>query len=347
MPQTRKWGILGETIIDQLGILMAAKPNKNTKTKDKKGEKVLVEYTPHKDPLDFYICEDKASYGKAKPFSVYYNDPEHSIRLLKGDCIKILNQARQSSVDMIFADPPYFLSNGGITCHAGRMVSVDKGKWDKSKGVKENHQFNLEWLKACKRVLKPNGTIWVSGTTHIIYSIGFAMQELEYKILNDIIWYKRNAPPNLSCRYFTHSTEIVLWAARDEQSKHYFNYPLVKRLNDGKQMRNLWQFIEDEKIEQEGNVWEISSPTAVEKRFGKHPTQKPTELLRRIILASTQEGELILDPFCGSSTTGVAATMLKRRYVGIDLDAEYLELSKKRLVEAAKSAYHEKAASRI
>ncbi len=224
------------------------------------------------------------------------------------------------------------------------MVSVNKGKWDKSKGVIENHKFTLEWLKACKRVLKPNGTIWVSGTTHIIYSIGFAMQELEYKILNDIIWYKRNAPPNLSCRYFTHSTETVLWAAKDAQSKHCFNYPLMKHLNNGKQMRNLWQFTEDVETEQKDNVWEISSPPDVEKRFGRHPTQKPIELLRRIILASTQEGQLILDPFCGSSTTGVAAIMLKRRYVGIDLDAGYLGLSKKRLVEAVKNSYPEKAA---
>jgi site-specific DNA-methyltransferase (adenine-specific) len=235
---------------------------------------------------------------------------------------------------MIFADPPYFLSNGGITCHAGRMVSVDKGEWDKSRGVKENHEFIVNWLEACKRVLKPNGTIWVSGTTHIIYSIGFAMQELEYKILNDIIWYKNNAPPNLSCRYFTHSTEIVLWAAKDKNSKHYFNYPLMKEINRGKQMRNLWQFAEKQGDQVIENLWEISSPPAVEKQFGKHPTQKPIELLRRIILASTQEGDLVLDPFCGSSTTGVAALLLNRRYVGMDLEPEYLELSEKRLKEA-------------
>ena len=234
---------------------------------------------------------------------------------------------------MIFADPPYFLSNGGITCHAGKMVSVNKGKWDKSKGTKENHEFIIEWLKACKRVLKPNGTIWVSGTTHIIYSIGFAMQELDFKILNDIVWYKRNAPPNLSCRYFTHSTEIVLWAAKDSKSKHYFNYPLMKQANNGKQMRNLWQYGENEEVKQADNVWEISPPKTDEKIFGKHPTQKPIELLRRIILASTQEGDLILDPFCGSSTTGVVAVEEKRKYVGIDLETEYLELSKKRLAQ--------------
>jgi len=196
-------------------------------------------------------------------------------------------------------------AHGGITCHAGKMVSVNKGKWDKSRGIEENHKFTLKWLKACQRVLKPNGTIWVSGTTHIIYSVGFAMQELGYKVLNDIIWYKRNAPPNLSCRYFTHSTEIVLWAAKNEKSKHYFDYKLMKKMNQDKQMRN---------------VWEISAPQAEEKKFGKHPTQKPVELLKRIILASTKEGDLVLDPFCGSSTTGVAAVSLNRKYVGMDLE---------------------------
>jgi site-specific DNA-methyltransferase (adenine-specific) len=220
---------------------------------------------------------------------------------------------------MIFVDPPYFLSNGGITCHAGKMVSVNKGKWDKSKGIEENHKFNLAWLKECQRVLKPDGTIWVSGTNHVIHSIGFAMQELGYKILNDIVWFKPNAAPNLSCRYFTHSTEFVLWAAKNEKSKHQYDYQLMKRLNNGKQMRNVWGY------------WEINTPRPDEKHFGKHPTQKPLELLKRIILASTKEGDLILDPFCGSSTTGVAAIELKRKYVGIELEEEYLRISKKRV----------------
>jgi len=292
--------------------------NRKDKLKKAKENKEGANYILPEDSIDFYISEETANYGNKKPFVIYYNNPEHSVRLLKGNCIEILNQARENSVDMIFADPPYFLSNGGITCHAGKMVSVNKGKWDKSKGIEENHKFTLEWLKACQRVLKPNGTIWVSGTTHIIYSIGFAMQELGYKILNDIVWYKRNAPPNLSCRYFTHSTEIVLWAAKNEKSKHYFDYKLMKKINLGKQMRN---------------VWEISAPQSKEKIFGKHPTQKPVELLNRIILASTKENDLILDPFCGSSTTGVSAILLNRKYVGIDLEDEYLKLSIKRLEE--------------
>lgn len=297
--------------------------------------------TPYSQkPIEFYISEETATYGKKRPFSIYYDNPQHSLRLLKGDCIETLNQARANSVDMIFADPPYFLSNGGITCHAGKMVSVNKGKWDKSRGVAQNHEFNLEWLRACQHVLKPNGTIWVSGTTHIIYSIGFAMQELGFKILNDIIWYKRNAPPNLSCRYFTHSTEIVLWAAKSERSKHYFDYPLMKKTNDGKQMRNLWQFSEEEEEQRKiDDVWIISAPPPAEKKFGKHPTQKPIELLKRIILASTKKGDLVLDPFCGSSTTGVAALLLNRKYVGIDSEKEYLQLSKKRLEEVLKKPF--------
>lgn len=294
---------------------------RHIKSSGKTRQKTATAYDLPENPIEFYISEETPVYEKERPFTIYYDDPAHSVRLLKGDCIEILNQARENSVDMIFADPPYFLSNGGITCHAGKMVSVNKGKWDKSRGVKENHQFTLDWLKACQRVLKPDGTIWVSGTTHIIYTVGFAMQELGYKILNDIIWYKRNAPPNLSCRYFTHSTEIVLWAAKNQKSKHYFDYQLMKKFNNGKQMRNLWQ---------------ISAPPAEEKKFGKHPTQKPVELLTRIILASTKENDLVMDPFCGSSTTGVASILLNRKYVGIDFEEEYLHLSKKRMEDVTR-----------
>ncbi len=247
-----------------------------------------------------------------KPF---YESTEHSFQLYMGDCLEVLPKISEGSIDMVFADPPYFLSNDGITCHAGRMVSVNKGKWDKSPGVGEMHEFNLRWLEACQRVLKKDGTIWVSGTSHVIHSIGFAMQQLGLKILNDIVWYKRNAPPNLSCRYFTHSTEIVLWAAKNKKSRHTFNYPLMKEMNEGKQMRNVWQ---------------ISAPPKAEKLHGKHPTQKPLELLTRIILASTHKDELVLDPFQGSGSTGIAAIRTEREYIGIDTEKEYLELAKKR-----------------
>jgi len=251
----------------------------------------------------------------------YYESADVSLRLLKGDCIEMLNRHfPEECFDMIFADPPYFLSNGGVTCQAGTWSSVNKGGWDQARGVEESLEFNLAWLEACRRVLKADGTIWISGTTHIIYSVGFALQRLGFRILNDIVWYKPNAPPNLSCRYFTHSTEMVLWAARSATSRHYFDYKSMKEKNRGRQMRNLW---------------EIPPPRTREKTFGKHPTQKPLELLERIILASTAQGALVLDPFCGSSTTGVAACRLGRRYVGIEMDETYLELSRKRLEEAA------------
>jgi len=223
---------------------------------------------------------------------------------------------------MIFADPPYFLSNGGITCHAGRMVSVNKGKWDISHGVEENHKFNLAWLSECQKVLTKNGVIWVSGTAHVIFSVGFAMQQLGFKILNDITWFKPNASPNLSCRYFTHSTETVIWAAKSKKSKHTFNYELMKQISNGKQMRNLW---------------EISPPQPKEKIHGKHPTQKPLKLLERILLASTNEGDVVLDPFNGSGSTGTAALGLGRKYIGIEMSQQYLDLTIKRLEDELKN----------
>lgn len=282
--------------------------------------KKIKTYLASENPVAFYNAQEPASYGNndKKPFIIYYDDPEHSVRLLKGDCVEILNQARENSVDMIFADPPYLLSNVSITCHAGKKVSVNKGKWDKSKGVKENHEFTLNWLKACQRVLKPNGTIWVSGTTHIIYSVGFAMQELGYKILNDIIWYKRNAPPEHIYKNFQNLTEIFIWAAKNQKSKHYFDYQLMKKMNNGKQMRNLWQF-SDEKVIKQSNITRLKKFPLIpgEKRFKKCIPQRPKELLEKMILASTKADDLIADSFCASSALGVAAVALKRKYVGI------------------------------
>lgn len=170
----------------------------------------------------------------------FYTTKDDKCTLFKADCLNILDLIPQDSIDMIFADPPYFLSNGGMSCHAGRRVSVNKGDWDKSKGIEETHKFNLEWLGRCQKVLAKDGTIWVSGTSHIIYSIGFAMQQLGFKILNDIAWYKINPPPNLSCRYFTHATETIIWAAKNKQSKHHFNYQLMRSMNKNKQMQSLW-----------------------------------------------------------------------------------------------------------
>ena len=170
-----------------------------------------------------------------------------------------------------------------------------------------NHEFNRAWLAACQRVLKPNGTIWVSGTSHVIHSVGFAMQQLGFKLLNDISWVKPNPPPNLSCRYFTHATETIIWAARDKKSRHKFNYKHMKEIAGGKQMKS---------------VWSILPPDKSEKRHGKHPTQKPVALLERILLAASDEGDLVLDPFLGGGTTIVSALRLRRSAFGCDLDFE-------------------------
>lgn len=236
--------------------------------------------------------------------------------IIHGDSLEILPNIGSNFVDMIFADPPYFLSNGGMTCKSGKAVSVNKGNWDKSNGIEADHKFNLNWLSECQRVLKKDGTIWVSGTQHVIFSVGFAMQQLGLKILNVITWEKPNPPPNLSCRYFTHSTEIILWAAKNEKSKHTFNYDLMREENNGKQMKSVWQFL---------------SPKNEEKFFGKHPTQKPVELLNRIIISSTNENELILDPFMGTGTTGVACVKNNRKFIGIEKEKEYVELATKRI----------------
>jgi site-specific DNA-methyltransferase (adenine-specific) len=246
----------------------------------------------------------------ATPKSPFFSSSDGRFTLYQGDCRQMLQQLPAESVDLIFADPPYFLSNGGITCHSGKMVSVDKGHWDVSQGIDEMHRFNTSWLGACKRVLKPNGSIMVSGTRHVIFSVGYAMQQLGFKMLNEIVWYKVTPPPNLCCRYFTHSTELVLWSARDARSKHYFDYPAMKTENGGKQMQNLWS---------------IMPPLKAEKRFGKHPTQKPIALLERIIRAASPVDALIVDPFSGSGTTGIAAARLNRRYVGVELEIEHLE----------------------
>ncbi len=245
-----------------------------------------------------------------------FDDPKHHLRIYQGDCLDLLAQIPESSVDLVFADPPYFLSNGGITCHAGRMVSVNKGEWDKSRGPDANHEFNRAWLAVCQRVLKPNGSIWVSGTSHVIHSVGFAMQQLGFKLLNDISWVKPNPPPNLSCRYFTHATETIIWAAKNSKSRHTFNYKLMKEANGGKQMKS---------------VWNIYPPETWEKKFGKHPTQKPAALLERILLASTNEGDLILDPFLGGGTTLLTAFRLRRQALGCELAIDSVSLSLRRI----------------
>lgn len=245
-----------------------------------------------------------------------------SAQIILGDSFKILTKIKTESVDMIFADPPYFLSNGGVTCKGGRMVSVNKGKWDRlgaaATQISDKHKFNRKWIRLCKRVLKPNGSIWISGTLHNIYSIGMALEQEGFKIINNITWQKTNPPPNLACKCFTHSTETILWAQKeDKKSRHYFNYELMKEMNGGKQMKDVW-------------TGSLTKPS--EKRFGKHPAQKPEYLLERIIQASTQPGDIVLDPFCGSGTTGVVANRFGRLFIGIDSEEEYLNITKARLV---------------
>lgn len=258
-----------------------------------------------------------------------FRDDRTGVWVYHANCIEfmdiLIERYPEGRFDMIFADPPYFLSNGGITCHAGRMVRVDKGDWDKSSGPELNHEFNIQWLSRCQKLLRKDGTLWVSGTHHVIFSVGYAMQQLGMKILNDIAWEKPNPPPNLSCRYFTHSTETIIWAAKNEKSKHLFNYQDMRVANGGKQMKT---------------VWRIAAPKKLEKEFKKHPTQKPIELLERIILASTAPGQLVLDPFSGSGTTGVAAVRHGRKYVGIELESEYVTTSENRLRhEITEAAY--------
>ncbi|MBI2100354.1 MAG: site-specific DNA-methyltransferase [Candidatus Vogelbacteria bacterium] len=240
--------------------------------------------------------------------------------LYHGNALVILNHLPETSIDMVFADPPYNLSNGGFTVHAGRMVSVNKGDWDKSRGFQDDYDFHYNWLKACKRVLKPQGTLWVSGTYHSIYQCGHALQALGYHILNDISWFKPNASPNLSCRFFTASHETLIWARKEKKAKHTFNYGLMK--NGG------WS---EDKLKkpnfQMRSVWSIGTPKSEEKKFGKHPTQKPLDLLKRVVLASTNKDDVILDPFTGSSTTGIAGIINGRKFIGIDTEGVYLDLS--------------------
>jgi len=247
----------------------------------------------------------------------FFKSKDENFTLLHDDCFEVLTEFN-FGFDMVFADPPYFLSNDGLTIQNGKISSVNKGKWDKSLGAKEMTKFNRKWLKLVRDKMKPNATIWISGTTHNIFNIGQLLTELDFKILNIITWEKTNPPPNFSCRYFTHSTEQIIWARKEAKVPHYYNYALMKELNGGKQMKD---------------VWKLPAIAKWEKSCTKHPTQKPLALLTRIILASTQKGAWILDPFAGSSTTGIAANLLGRRYLGIDQEEEYLEISKARKLE--------------
>ena len=232
----------------------------------------------------------------------YFTSEDKRFYLLEGDSMKLLSKF-DFQFDMVFADPPYFLSNGGLSIQSGKIVSVNKGNWDKSKGFDYVNNFNRKWLKLVRERMKDDATIWVSGTMHNIFSVGQILTELGFKILNIITWQKTNPPPNFSCRYFTYSTEQIIWARKHKHISHYFNYELMKQLNGNKQMKD---------------VWTLPAIARWEKSCGKHPTQKPLSVLTRLILASTKPNAWILDPFTGSSTTGIAANLANRRFVGID-----------------------------
>ena len=246
---------------------------------------------------------------------IFYQSESQDFTLLQGDSLHILPTIDDKSINMIFADPPYFLSNDGLTVKNGMVQSVNKGDWDKFSDDNEIYIFTYDWLSQAKRMLADNGTIWMSGTHHNIFTLGRVLSQLNFKVLNMITWEKPNPPPNFSCRYFTYSTEWIIWARKNPKIPHYFDYELMKSLNGDKQMKD---------------VWRLPAVSSWEKQFGKHPTQKPLGLLSRIVLASTKANDLVLDPFTGSSTTGIAANLFGRKFIGVDQDSNFLTLSKNR-----------------
>ena len=236
------------------------------------------------------------------------------------DCLDLMEIIPSGCVDVVFADPPYRLSRGGITVRNGRLAPVDKGAWDRSLGFAEDHRFNVRWLKEACRILKPEGTIWVTGTHHIIFSLGFALQTMKLKLINQITWAKPDPPPNVLHTAFTHAHETLLWASKGG-SRHTFNYDLINSRDPGTQL---------------SSVWNIPSVPSTEKLCGYHPTQKPLRLVRRAILASSREGDLIFDPFSGSGTTGVAAKELGCFFVGAEKEEEYAKLAERRIGAAVR-----------
>lgn len=253
-----------------------------------------------------------------------------SFKILQGDALELISDFESESFNFIFADPPYFLSNGGFTVKSGKTAPVNKGDWDKSPGFNEEHEFHLNWISESLRVLRPNGTIAISGTYHSIYKCGFILQEIGCRIINDLIWFKPNGAPSLAGRNFTASHETIIWASKNASVKHTFNYQESKSwthlgdklLNPGKQMRS---------------VWSIPTTPKREKVLGSHPTQKPLEVMKRLVALCTKPGDSILDPFCGSGTTGVASVMMGRQFTGIEINSDYAQLAVQRILSAINS----------
>lgn len=245
---------------------------------------------------------------------MYFQSEDNNFHLYKGDSMQVLRQLNQQ-VDVIFADPPYFLSGGGKKIQGRSLVSVNKGDWDKSRSAGEIDEFNQQWIDACKPLLKDNGTIWVCGTFHNIYSVEKCLKEAGFQIINIITWHKSDPTPTWGELHFNFSSEYIIWARKNPRSKHFFNYELVKELNGGVLMPD---------------VWKLPTVGMWEKNCGKHPTQKPLRLLYRIVMASTRIGETILDPFAGSCTTGIAANLMGRKFIGIDQSEEFLQLGIRR-----------------
>lgn len=251
--------------------------------------------------------------------------PRRDSALVCGDVIDSLAELPANTVDLIFADGPYNLSHGGTTVSSGERVAVDKGEWDTFDDPLSFYQFARRWIHACRRVLKDSGSLWVSGTHHSIFPLGWVLQTSGWRVLNLVTWFKPNAAPNLGCRQFTHSTEMLIWASPSDARPmpHTFNDKLMRaRYGDGKQVRDMWT---------------ITPPSAHEKEHGTHPAMKPTALLDRIVLSSSNPGDLVVDPFCGSGTTGVVCAREGRAFIGIDEDVDCIELSEKRIyaVDAA------------
>jgi len=230
------------------------------------------------------------------------------IKLYKGDVLEILFRLEDNSVNLIFADPPYNLSGENyLTCKSGRVAKCDKGSWDQ---IDDINEFNKKWIEQCVRVLKDDGTIWISGTLHNHPSVGMALKQLKLWIINDIIWFKPNATPLIQKNRFVPSTELIWLAAKSK--KYCFNYEMAKKFGNGKQMRNLWEL-----------------PATRHKTT--HPTEKPERLLERIILIGSKEDDTVLDPFMGSGTTGVVAKRFNRNFIGIEIDDKYFEIARKRI----------------